>query len=667
VKRPDAAVAGAAVLLVVYAFTLAPDVTFWDAGEFIAAAHSLGIPHPPGTPLFVLLLSAWTKLVPLPFALATNVLSAIATALAAGTSARLVHRATGNGAMAFAAAIAAGGMSSVWLNATETEVYAVSLLLGLLMIWAGDRAGRESESGRWVVLTAYLIALAVPLHLSALVAAPAAIVLASYTPPTTDWRRAMMLTGVFVVSMGVGRMSPWVAMVGVGLVLAGVFTGDQSRERMSDKSRVRMSDASLVTDPDSSLVTRSDAPRITHALAVLSVTAVAVSALAFLYLRAQFDPAINQGDPETLEGLADMVARRQYDVSPMWPRKAPAWVQIGNLGQYADWQIALSLGPTVLPSVLRSVSTVLFLVLGYQGSVAHWRADRRTWVGLAVLLLAGALGVLVYLNLHPGPSIGYGILPANVVREARERDYFFVFAFLAWGIWAGIGGVSVAQRMSRPAWAGAVVAFLPIVLNWRAVTRRGEPEQSLPRGLAEAILESTPRNGVLFVMGDNDSYPLWYAQQVHQFRNDVAVITVPLLPTDWYRRQIANRFGLLDASSTKRFDGSLETATRIASGARALGRPIAAAMSMTPGERARMGPRWIASGVVYIEGAESIDTVAMRRMADWVARKLGARAPRDAIDPVHRYYRRMLDCPRLLLEFKENADSTRLDSACNYR
>ncbi|HEU4787950.1 MAG TPA: DUF2723 domain-containing protein, partial [Gemmatimonadaceae bacterium] len=69
-----------AVLLAVYAATLAPSVTFWDAGEFIAAAHSLGIPHPPGTPLFVIVLNAWARLwSALPFAVATNAFSAVCT------------------------------------------------------------------------------------------------------------------------------------------------------------------------------------------------------------------------------------------------------------------------------------------------------------------------------------------------------------------------------------------------------------------------------------------------------------------------------------------------------------------------------------------------------------------------------------------------------------
>src|SRR5207248_6700662 len=109
-----------ALLFAVYLSSLAPDVTFWDAGEFIAAAHSLGIPHPPGTPLFVLLLNVWAKLFFfLPYAVRTNFFSAAVTALAGGVTARLVQRATGNGSMALASALAAGSMSSVWLNATE--------------------------------------------------------------------------------------------------------------------------------------------------------------------------------------------------------------------------------------------------------------------------------------------------------------------------------------------------------------------------------------------------------------------------------------------------------------------------------------------------------------------------------------------------------------------
>lgn len=660
-KRLDAALGGAAALFAVYSLTLAPGLTFWDAGEFIAAAHSLGIPHPPGTPLFVLLVNVWAKfLFFLPYAAATNLFSAAATALAAYVTARLVLRGGGDASMALAAALAAGGMSSVWLNATETEVYAASLALGVLMIWAGDLAGASDDERarrRWTMLTAYLMALAVPLHLSALVAAPVAIALAAHTPAGIDWRRGVMLAGVMTLAMGVGRMSLWMAVAG------GVIT--------------------IAARP------RAGGP-------ALSAAVVGLSALAFLYVRAQFDPAINQGEPDTFKAFADMVARRQYDVAPIWPRKAPLWVQFGNLGQYADWQVALSLGPTVMPSIARTLFTVVFLCLGGLGAVAHWKVGggRRTFLAVAGLFLCGALGVLVYLNLHPGPSIGWGILPETTPREARERDYFYVFAFWAWGIWAGMGAIDVARRLSRPAWAGVLIACVPIVLNWRAVTRRAEPEQTLPIVLAEALLESTPRDGVLFVMGDNDSYPLWYAQQVRAFRRDVAVITVPLLPTHWYRSQIANRFGLLDSAQATRYDGRLEVAARIARGARDLRRPVAAAMTMHPRERAKLGDRWTASGLVYVEDAPTVDTaataatgvmaatvdtaatvvmpatvdtVATRRLAQRVLERLGRRRPRESIDPVHGYFRRMLDCPRQLAMLDQFSDSTRLDSACNYR
>jgi hypothetical protein len=660
----------------VYALTLAPDVTFWDAGEFIAAAHSLGIPHPPGTPLFVLLENVWAKLLFfLPYAVATNLLSAAATACAGGVTARIVQRATGNGYMAFASAIASGGMSSVWLNATETEVYAASLALGVLMIWAGERAGRERDQ-KWTRLTVYLIALAVPLHLSALVAAPVAIMLAAYSGERVNWPVVGFMGGVFLFAMGVGRVSAWMMGAGVLVIFGSAFMAHPPPAGTRHESPVMHQHESRVMR------------QISVPVATLVISIVAVSALAFLYFRAQFDPAINQGNPDTLRALADVVARRQYAVSPMWPREAPAWVQIGNLLQYADWQIAmyfsptivqtfnvadwrlgLSFGPTVLFSLFRTLSTVLFLALGYAGAVTLWRTDRRIAIAVLGLLLCGALGVVAYLNLHAGPSIGYEILPANAVREARERDYFFVFAFWAWGICAGVGAVALAARLSRPAWTGVLVAFLPIVMNWRAITRRGEPEQSLPRAVAEAFLESAPPNGVLFVMSDNDSYPLWYAQEVLHVRPDVTVITVPLLPTEWYRSEIARRHFLMVEKDVERFESKTATAQAIAAGARRLGRPVVAAMTMTPEERGALGKNWIARGLVFVEGPRpiSIDAAAARRWAAWVKQRFDEREVRPAIDPVSSYFRRVLDCPRQFISAARSGDSSRLDSACNYR
>jgi hypothetical protein len=635
VKRPDAAISSAVVLFAVYALTLAPDVTFWDAGEFIAAAHALGVPHPPGTPLFILLANVWAKLVPLPFAAATNLLSAAATALAAGITARIVYRGTRSGAMAFAAAITAGGMSTAWANATETEVYAVALALGMLAIWAGDRAGRSGEA-RWVLLTAYLIALAVPLHLSALVTAPVAITLATMSDDGPRWRSTLLLTGAFIAAMGAGRVSWW--LVGVGIAFMAV---------------------SAVPKAGASAVSRALLP-----VATLLIVAIGCSAVMFMLVRAGHDPAINQGNPDTLDRLATVVSRRQYPVAPLWPRMVAPWVQIANLGQYADWQVALSTGPTVLPSFLRTAATALFIWLAFVGGLWHWATDRRSWTAVGALLLCGTLGVVVYLNLHAGPSMGFPGLALDAQREARERDYFFVFGFWAWGIWAGIGAVVMARNLKRADWAGVLVAAIPIVLNWNAVSRRGESESLVPRRWAEALLESTPQRGVLFVAGDNDTYPLWYSQEVNAIRRDVAVVTLPLLATRWYRSEIERRYGL---STTGELQGRQGAASFIAEDARRQGRAVVASATLFPEERARLAPQWAAMGVVYVAGPGGIDTASTARWEAWVGRELPIARTKDAIDPVTSHFRGLLECPRLLSAAARSRDTTQLDSTCNYR
>src|SRR6185503_11195890 len=111
----------------------------------------------------------------------------------------------------------------------------------------------------------------------------------------------------------------------------------------------------------------------------------------------------------------------------------------------------------------------------------------------------GSIGVIWYLNLKAGTSFGWSFVPNDEMHEARERDYFFVLGFWAWGLWAGMGAIAVAARLRLPTVAGVIVAGLPIAHNWTAVNRRAEPEASLPRQVATALLGRLPPRAVLFV------------------------------------------------------------------------------------------------------------------------------------------------------------------------
>lgn len=649
----------AALLAAVYLATMAPSVTFWDAGEFIAAAHALGIPHPPGTPLFILLLHTWA----LPwsdssYALGTNSFSVLCTAAAGGLSASLIGRWMHDDTnrqfgfvAAIAAAVCAGSMFTVWSNATETEVYAASLALALVTLYAADRAGREgNRSSR--ALVAYLFGLAAPLHVSALVAAPAAILLASTA--SSDGRldrasAAVLLTGA-VTAMGIGTLSPMFAVATI--VFAGVAIALARREHWSR---------------------RATAVELGGAVgfAILGATP-----LLFMIIRARLDPAINQGNPSSVHALIDVVARHQYDLAPLWPRRAPLWLQIGNWFEYADWQSALSLGPTVVPTVQRVLVSLVFAALAVVGATAHHRADRRSWRALLLLFLGGSLGVILYLNLRASPSFGWGILPAGAMREARERDYFFVLGFWTAGLWAGIGAVALARRWRLSLVIGLAVAGLTIPLNWAAVTRRGEPEASLPLDVAQGLLGLLPKQAVLFVAGDNDTYPVWFAQEVLGLRRDVTVVTLPLLGASWYDDEVRRRNPDLRGGSV-----SPDPARTIASAARGRGRPVLAALTLDSTDRRRLNGCWTVIGFALLDTADvndcqngisqgirsgvSVDAVRTER---WL-KQIGLRSVgtvRPAIDPVSEYFAKLLRCPGQLLDSaRKSRRRVSLDSTCN--
>ena len=149
------------------------------------------------------------------------------------------------------------------------------------------------------------------------------------------------------------------------------------------------------------------------------------------------------------------------------------------------------------------------------------------------------MGLVYYLNFKLGHSLAD--VPLDF-REVRERDYFFTVGFSVWGLMAGVGIASlwdwIRRRSGRSLAFGAPVlglAFIPLVLNFSWASRAGDHSS---RDWAYNLLMSVEPYGLIFTNGDNDTFPLWYLQEVEGIRRDVTVAVTSYLNTDWYVKQL---------------------------------------------------------------------------------------------------------------------------------
>jgi hypothetical protein len=215
-------------------------------------------------------------------------------------------------------------------------------------------------------------------------------------------------------------------------------------------------------------------------------------------------------------------------------------IQLWDYIVYFTWQWAKAVGIWIQVPV-----TLLFLGLGLRGSYAQRRVDRPAWWLLFMLFLVTGLGLVAYMNFRPGFGRWFDLYPQSANHEVRERDYFFVVSFIVWGLWAGMGicvlARSLLQRfvgVRRLAPAVFLLAAVPLALNWAAASRRHGPDATLAADFASDLLNTVPPYGILFTYGDNDTFPLWWAQEVEGIRQDVTVVCLALANTDWYMRQL---------------------------------------------------------------------------------------------------------------------------------
>lgn len=515
-------------------------MTLWDAGEFITAAHTLGIPHPPGTPLFVMLGHVWGDLIPFGgYAWRLNLMSAVCSAAAAGCLFLVAHRALAGEAPLLrslggaAAALVSAFTFTVWQNSNETEVYAIATFMIGAILWLAVR-WRDTRAPRYLVLIGYVSALSIGNHLLALLAGPAVSLFVALTirgAPATDpagrraeWAEWAVFTAVWalLVVVGLGKAALlWAAAV---LVLA-------------------------------ALVWAWYAGSGQFGAAVVAAAVIGVSTYAFLYVRAGMDPVLNEADPSTWQNLLAVIQRAQYPPrspldnpifqhGPENPGRTVALMgqQIVNYFQYFDWQWSRSIGlGAPAGTTPRLVTTWLFLLLGVAGLAELRRRDKGVFTLLGALWLVTGFGLVAYMNFKPGFSLFWEQFSTIDQHEVRERDYFFIASFQAWGLFAGLGMAALARRLGAPARRGALAVFalavLPLALNWRAASRRHGPDVYVARDFAYNLLQSIGPYGVLFAYGDNDTFPVWYLQEVEGIRQDVVLFNLSLANTDWYLDQ----------------------------------------------------------------------------------------------------------------------------------
>jgi Protein of unknown function (DUF2723) len=485
-----------------YVLTLAPTTQYWDASEYIAAAHALGIPHPPGNPFFILLAHVW-GLLPLAadYARRINLLAATTSGLTAGIWFLIGERwlrptlAPGLPRRVAATAGTLVGCTTftVWNQSVVNEkVYTLSMLsialvLWLAVRWADQPAGTRRD--RDLVLIVYLLALSATNHLMGLLVAPAVLVYVLATDPRVLVRPRFLVAALLV------------ALVGTSVNL-------------------------------------------------------------FIPIRAHLDPYLNQGEATTWPALKAVLTREQFGKpsvfdNPMYPPGAdnPGHTlvlygqQLLNYVQYFTWQFGRD-----WTAAAQRVLAILFAGLGFAGARRHWRTERRAAVAMTALMLTLTVALVFYLNFKWGYSQPYRAPGLGLEHEVRERDYFFIASFAAWGIWVGMGLAALmtwieralATRAPAPAperrWALAavvlLVALVPLAGNRLTASRSGE---TLARDYARDVLQSVDPYALLVTAGDNDTFPLWYAQEVEGVRRDVTVLVLSLANTNWYLRQLQRR------------------------------------------------------------------------------------------------------------------------------
>ena len=577
------------VSFLVYYDTMAPTVSFWDCGEFIATSHTLGVPHPPGSPLFLIIGRVFSMI---PFspdiAFRVNLISVFVSALAVMLLYLIIVKVIAHWRggikensdviIAFGGALV-GALTfaftdSHWFNAVEAEVYSMSTFFTAIVVWLilhwSERA-EEQGNERYILIIAYMIGLAIGIHLLNLLALPFIALIIYFRKQSFEWKSFLITIGITGVTFviihngvikGLPKLASEIGVFGVVVAVLIVF-------------------GIMVW----SIVNKQKLLSIVFTSMVLIL--IGYSSYTIIFIRSGQDPVIDENDPETVTAAVSYMEREQYGQVGRFPRRykgipaqhevvgAPANGQKYSVSQkrkymfynvskqwdffwnyqvkkmywrYFLWQFA-GRGNSTEPGVTAfgannrqdgvdwsQFGLPLAFILGLVGMIYHFYRDEKEAFSMMTLFFLTGLAIIIYLNQdNPQP---------------RERDYSYVGSFLAFSVWIGVGAAAIVENIIKKIKTenighrlGIVVILLQVVLVPFAMVRANYHEHDrsgnyVAWDMSYNMLQSCEPHGIIFTNGDNDTFPLWYLQEVEGMRKDVTVANLSLLNTPWYIRQL---------------------------------------------------------------------------------------------------------------------------------
>ncbi len=560
-----------AATLAVYIMTQARSLSFWDCGEYITCSSILGVPHPPGNPFYIMMGRFFAVLGgSIPHAMVINFLSGLMSALAVMFlylfTVKLVSMYEEKPLFVIMMGVFAALMSAFsytfWNNAIEAEVYSglsliINLIMWLTMVWV--EKSRNFSHQNILLLIIYVFFLGFGIHQTSLQIAPAVLFVAVYPLIRHNvrsggfWARVgIYLVGIIIIyavfnmlgeSARIPSLGKWMfALVGIGLLWF----------HLRDKVTINAWMLALV------------------------FIAIGLSSHAFLLVRSSLRPFINEGYPHNMPLFMEYILRRQYGVTSFLERRASLFYQVDyHFLRYFSWQffsaetLARWFGGG--QAFFQVLSNLVVALLGFFGIYHHAKRNKHSFAYFFSFFFMSSIAMIFVMNLSDA--------------EVRDREYFFTNAYYLWTIWMAIGSIGLVRLIwdKSKALASillAIVMILPVfnLTSQYFIHDRHKDVIALDYGVN--FLNSLEENAIVFTNGDNDTFPLWYAQAVHDpyavehvypakdvyptdktkelitqameykrtecegIRLDVSVANLSLLNTPWYIRQLRDKEGI---------------------------------------------------------------------------------------------------------------------------